>query len=235
MRSRRSGFTLIELLVVIAIIAILAAILIPLFAAARNKAKFAACASHAKELTGAFLMYAGDWDDHLCGHNAFNGSLRGYAPEPAPDDDPSTGALWKYYKSRKLLRCPADKERLNKPGGDNFSSYTMNSYCTWRYQSRDPLYAGNDPDKCGPPLSLYPRHSRAILLVEENVFGDSFSVCDTSFIYRDYVTERHFGRGVVTFLDGHVSTVKGGAAGSTWRTATWPDGSYMFHDGKWVN
>lgn len=60
---RRQGFTLIELLVVIAIIAILAAILFPVFARAREKAKQASCQSNLKQIAMAILMYAGDHDE----------------------------------------------------------------------------------------------------------------------------------------------------------------------------
>src|SRR2546421_2178885 len=62
MRPRR-GFTLIELLVVIAIIAILAAILFPVFAQAREKARQAMCISNMKQITLADLMYAQDYDE----------------------------------------------------------------------------------------------------------------------------------------------------------------------------
>jgi len=58
----RKGFTLIELLVVIAIIAILAAILFPVFARAREKARQTSCLSNVKETTLAFLMYVQDYD-----------------------------------------------------------------------------------------------------------------------------------------------------------------------------
>jgi prepilin-type N-terminal cleavage/methylation domain-containing protein/prepilin-type processing-associated H-X9-DG protein len=60
---RRKGFTLIELLVVIAIIAILAAILYPVFARAREKAYQATCQSHLKQYAMAIIMYCGDYDD----------------------------------------------------------------------------------------------------------------------------------------------------------------------------
>jgi prepilin-type N-terminal cleavage/methylation domain-containing protein/prepilin-type processing-associated H-X9-DG protein len=62
--THRRGFTLIELLVVIAIIAILAAILFPVFAKARSKARQTACLSNMKQLSMATLMYATDWDEH---------------------------------------------------------------------------------------------------------------------------------------------------------------------------
>ena len=60
---QRRGFTLIELLVVIAIIAILAAILFPVFAQAREKARSTACLNNLKQLGTANQMYMNDWDD----------------------------------------------------------------------------------------------------------------------------------------------------------------------------
>lgn len=63
LRSIRSGFTLIELLVVIAIIAILAAILFPVFAQAREKARQASCTSNVKQATLSILMYVQDYDE----------------------------------------------------------------------------------------------------------------------------------------------------------------------------
>jgi len=63
MRQRRGGFTLIELLVVIAIIAILAAILFPVFAQAREKARASSCLSNQKQIALAFSMYSQDYDE----------------------------------------------------------------------------------------------------------------------------------------------------------------------------
>ncbi|MGD9494747.1 MAG: prepilin-type N-terminal cleavage/methylation domain-containing protein, partial [Armatimonadota bacterium] len=63
----RRGFTLIELLVVIAIIAILAAILFPVFAKAREKARQATCQSHEKQIGTALMMYVQDYDEMMPG------------------------------------------------------------------------------------------------------------------------------------------------------------------------
>ncbi len=62
---KREGFTLIELLVVIAIIAILAAILFPVFAKAREKARQSSCANNLKQLGVAFVTYSNDWDERF--------------------------------------------------------------------------------------------------------------------------------------------------------------------------
>jgi prepilin-type N-terminal cleavage/methylation domain-containing protein len=69
---KRSGFTLIELLVVIAIIAILAAILFPVFGRAREQARKATCQSNMKQLGLAFAMYLQDWDETFRHRNLTN-------------------------------------------------------------------------------------------------------------------------------------------------------------------
>ena len=92
----RRAFTLIELLVVIAIIAILAAILFPVFAQARDKGRQASCLSNGRQVGMAFLMYAGDYDGLL--------PLTTY---PVPSNS-WTDQCQAYIKNRQILRCPSD-------------------------------------------------------------------------------------------------------------------------------
>ena len=94
---RKAGFTLIELLVVIAIIAILAAILFPVFARAREKARQASCQSNLKQLTLAALMYTQDYDER-------------FVPWATGS---AVGTIWwaqtiePYCKNRQLFGCPS--------------------------------------------------------------------------------------------------------------------------------
>jgi prepilin-type N-terminal cleavage/methylation domain-containing protein/prepilin-type processing-associated H-X9-DG protein len=98
----RRGFTLIELLVVIAIIAILAAILFPVFARAREKARQSSCLSNLKQLGLATLMYVQDYDETF----PIFGPAWGTNPDP-----PGTGVCWwlgiyPYVKNYQLYVCP---------------------------------------------------------------------------------------------------------------------------------
>src|SRR5512140_3644422 len=105
--DRKKGFTLIELLVVIAIIAILAAILFPVFAQARAKARQTTCLSNLKQLALAGIMYTGDYDGMLPGigsaPSAFCSSSANYL---RLHDMEWPTKLYPYVKSFNLFQCP---------------------------------------------------------------------------------------------------------------------------------
>ena len=96
--STKRGFTLIELLVVIAIIAILAAILFPVFAQAREKARAITCVSNLKQLGLAFMQYEQDYDEtEVKTHPWANGQVNGWA-----------ALIYPYVKSTGVYVCPDD-------------------------------------------------------------------------------------------------------------------------------
>jgi prepilin-type N-terminal cleavage/methylation domain-containing protein len=106
----RTGFTLIELLVVIAIIAILAAILFPVFAQAREKARQASCLSNCKQIGLASNMYIQDYDEKFPGHDW----QKGMGIWGLPDGRNYKGHLgwslqfYPYLKNLNVLLCPSD-------------------------------------------------------------------------------------------------------------------------------
>jgi len=128
----RSGFTLIELLVVIAIIAILAAILFPVFAQARDKARQASCLSNAKQLGIAVTMYVQDYDETFfwqaawdeereLGAGSWGPSFKSYIRWPT--------AHLPYIKNQQVFKCPSDRNPNRSycapPGGGGCVPFPM--------------------------------------------------------------------------------------------------------------
>jgi prepilin-type N-terminal cleavage/methylation domain-containing protein/prepilin-type processing-associated H-X9-DG protein len=118
----RMGFTLTELLIVVAVIAVLAAILLPVFSQVREKARAAACMSNYHQIGLAIHIYATDYDDHTPPNG---GSFSGIVA----DCDP-------YTHSTKIFVCPDDYDRVTE---GRASSYRMASLyqglplsCGWK-------------------------------------------------------------------------------------------------------
>ncbi len=186
-KRSRAGFTLIEILVVIAIIAILAAILFPVFSRARAKARQSKCLSNQKQLALAMDMYAQDYDEQYpAAHNGpGGGGLDGgwvwYDVFPVPGSgqfDVARGSLFPYVRNREIYRCPDDRTR-------SLCSYELNSYLERQ------------------PLGLMYDASRVLLLIEENAehtANDGYFDVDCP----DHVENRHNDGACYAFADGHV-------------------------------
>jgi prepilin-type N-terminal cleavage/methylation domain-containing protein/prepilin-type processing-associated H-X9-DG protein len=132
--KQTNAFTLIELLVVIAIIAILAAILFPVFAQAREKARAITCVSNMREIGTSMLMYQQDYDEIVC--------------PPLINDPPSSGnwvdgindpqtwdrLIQPYMKNVAIITCPSDiysPEEYTKLYGNVTRSYSMPGNMGW--------------------------------------------------------------------------------------------------------
>jgi len=214
---KRRGFTLIELLVVIAIIAILAAILFPVFAQAREKGRQASCESNLKQVGLAIKMYVQDYDEKWPGGMDY------------PTDQTSNGqqrssglnfgfngwvanVIRPYVKNEAIYLCPS----IQGSGG-------------WA----DPWVAPGGPATAGPPLSSYaynyaslngvqeaifPAESTAIVMADSNTSWWDCAYMSTCGMVatRDWqwhlqgnhiLTEWHTGKNDNLFADGHVKAM----------------------------
>jgi len=122
---RRGAFTLIELLVVIAIIAILAAILFPVFAQAREKARAISCLSNMRQIGTGAQMYIQDYDECLFFRVGWKNSRSGFLP--TTDAQRWWNLLMPYEKSNAIFRCASDPQPTLSPDSSG-KSILLRSY-----------------------------------------------------------------------------------------------------------
>lgn len=210
MRTRtvlgRRGFTLVELLVVIAVLAILAAILMPVFAKAREKARQTQCLSNLKQIVTAWQMYAQDYDEMACPAYYF---LSGWRYECAWDfildwaagSTPqwTHGLLGPYTKSGEVHRCPSF---MGEAWGRPFTGYAYNT-----------TYIGGDVLMGARPCSLAAISEPAGTAVfAEGGYGNPVQGCNYLRAPSDpwfpwgKVHFRHTGVANVAYADGHVKS-----------------------------
>jgi prepilin-type N-terminal cleavage/methylation domain-containing protein/prepilin-type processing-associated H-X9-DG protein len=192
----RRGFTLIELLVVIAIIAILAAILFPVFAQAREKARQASCLSNCKQLGSAAQMYFDDYDEQrlLDADNLYtNKALRKATCYFT--------ALFPYTKTSAAWICPSDiggPDGLPPRAADGETSYKVNGWALYwpGYSKQAPI---ETPSKCWFVVDAQPRSQLYVGgWIQATIFGGP------SWFYQA-TKARHSGGYNLTYLDGHAA------------------------------
>jgi prepilin-type N-terminal cleavage/methylation domain-containing protein/prepilin-type processing-associated H-X9-DG protein len=203
----KRGFTLIELLVVIAIIAILAAILFPVFARAREKARTASCMSNVKELALAMIMYSGDYDERFCSRGTGNQLTPVIPGDTYFNWNGGTynifyrswaSNIYPYINNVQIFRCPSS----------DYNCYGV-AYGLPVYGAAP---GGGYVTIFGQPRQSDIRRPAEIMMMTEKgagggyqyVLSNSSSLSVTYFACRD----SHNQGGNVAFFDGHVKWLK---------------------------
>ena len=214
---RQNGFTLIELLVVIAVIVIVAAILFPVFSAAREKARQVSCISNIQQLGKATLLYAQDWDETYplglisCSTSGHFWTLW----NDQPSELPCSGfqitwmdLLYPYVRNWNIYHCPstefahaANFAPAGTPRDRVEYSYGVSYYFSRLYNS----YAGtwHQPPTTRPTLSL-----AEVIRPEEKVYmadsaGGVRGLMPYPWLYIDSIAFRHINGVNLGFADGH--------------------------------
>ncbi|MGC9318961.1 MAG: DUF1559 domain-containing protein [Armatimonadota bacterium] len=203
---RRRGFTLIELLVVIAIIAILAAILFPVFARAREKARQASCSSNLKQLGTAAMMYLQDYDERFPGHGC-------YWNEPwdktGRGETCYAAKIYPYVKNYDLFKCPSEGDGVTVGGSGN------------DYGNNLGYVAGRSPRSIADVKSpaetiLYADATRGYIRAPKCCGVSTTTPLCHPAPGNDNIDYRHNGGANFAFCDGHVKWWK--ESGSIWQT-----------------
>ncbi len=222
-RRCRGGFTLIELLVVIAIIAILAAILFPVFAGARERARSTKCLNNLKQLALACRQYADDnggkLPDARISYNATQYSDWVGTQTVGGWVDVTRGQIWPYVKSEEIYRCPTDKRKpatqiTSLPAGKTQKDYPLSYSMNFKFDDKD-KYQKLDSIANDPTLVL--------LLIHES----RERINDGDFRWEtphDIPSDVHYEGTNVAYVDGHAAYGKQSRLIEDLRKGNWDPG-----------
>lgn len=212
-KGTRVAFTLIELLVVIAIISILAAILFPVFARARDKARQASCQSNLKQLALGILMYYQDYDEAGLSEYRDNGVAPTYT---YPGDTTWQRAIEPYVKNHQVYTCPSTTIGLSLDS--TRSAYGLAGGAIGRGPAEvkipaETILLGESqyPDSSGNPTGYHVIKPAAADPFtgkpdRANWTGLNFYTAGSEDRYP--AIYRHSEMGVFAFCDGHVKTMR---------------------------
>ena len=205
----RAAFTLIELLVVIAIIAILAGMLLPALAKAKSKATSTACLSNGKQLTLAWIMYSGDYNDKLVPNFVIAGNAwtpAGFDVNALPNATNlfaiTNGLLYKFNSSPGIYVCPADDFKIGSKKIRRVRSFSMNGQMNSDVDWVNPRYPifrkQSDINNPGPSLAL------VFLDESTKTLEDTyFAIQVDNRIWQNDPSARHNRGANFSFADGH--------------------------------
>ncbi len=220
----RKGFTLIELLVVIAIIAILAAILFPVFARAREKARQTSCLSNVKELGLGVLMYAQDYDERFPDWMGWNGG--------DVNNHPEKRWYWKIYpyvKNQQIYACPSwsgSSSTWSRPQPISVGGFTQEDWRTTQINYAIGRLADYSLPGTGYKMASIRYPSYSILMADCRHVEDSGSwgrigwartcrvACTPSLEIEDNTL--HNGGSNICFVDGHAKWFKAQTIKAQW-------------------
>ncbi len=214
-RSQSVAFTLIELLVVIAILSILAAILFPAFAQAREKARQASCLSNLKQIGSAAAMYLQDYDEMVLPIYTINGAKLHYwyGGWDGTTLNDTEGLLYPYLKNARIRACPSFSNTVRAEAGDIGYGYNQEYLSPFFTDSGGNLVLVNGKaDPRSVRLAAFQTPSETVQMADsarllQGRLEAGRYLAPPSSNYPNFHA-RHSGVGNVLWLDGHVKAMK---------------------------